>query len=258
MVSLSKYITSRKNPFFIHLKHILRGKGVKRFQRTVVFGRKLVGEFVEKYPERIETIVCSFKHENKIIYLNRYKFSTCFFKQDLFNELDIFNTNYPFIVTQVPDLEDFDFEMDLLPGCTLLVPFQDPENVGAVIRSGVAFGVSLIVILKEAANPFHPKSVRSSSGAVFAARMSRGPSIKEIYPHNFLISLDMNGRDIRKFHFPEKFLLLPGLEGPGVPAHLKRKALKIPFLGEMQSLNAAIATSIALYEWFKQTMPAGE
>ena len=58
-------------------------------------------------------------------------------------------------------------------GVRCFVPFQDPENVGAVIRSAVAFGAVPIVLLAEAANPCHPKSIRASGGMVFKANLLR-------------------------------------------------------------------------------------
>ena len=63
-------------------------------------------------------------------------------------------------------------------GCTLFIPFQDPENVGAVIRSAAAFGVARVVLLKEAAHPFHPRSSRAAGSALFQVPLYQGPSIR--------------------------------------------------------------------------------
>ena len=61
-------------------------------------------------------------------------------------------------------------------GCTLFVPFQDPENVGAVIRSAAAFGVARVVLLREAAHPFHPRSSRAAGPALFQVPLQVGPA----------------------------------------------------------------------------------
>ncbi|MEI6128185.1 MAG: TrmH family RNA methyltransferase, partial [Pseudomonadota bacterium] len=64
-----------------------------------------------------------------------------------------------------------------------------------------------------------------------------------------IVSLDMSGAPLHRFFFPEKFLLLPGMEGRGLPAALRQKAVSIPISSAVESLNAAIATSIALFYW---------
>jgi tRNA G18 (ribose-2'-O)-methylase SpoU len=106
-------------------------------------------------------------------------------------------------------------------------------------------------MLKEAANPFHYKSTRAGGSALFRVPIFEGPSIQKlgsaIYP---IITLSAKGEDIRKFSFPESFCLLPGIEGPGLPpevCHLK--SLSIPMERGVESLNAALATGIALYAW---------
>ena len=142
-------------------------------------------------------------------------------------------------------------------GCILMVPFQDPENVGAVIRTAVSFGVKEVVFLQEAANPYHPKSLRAGGSAAFRIRCQKGPSIQEIsllaremeQKGIFLLTLSMKGEDIRHFQFPAQFILLPGMEGPGLPQNLQSLSLAIPMEQGIESLNAATSVAIALYEW---------
>jgi tRNA G18 (ribose-2'-O)-methylase SpoU len=108
-----------------------------------------------------------------------------------------------------------------------------------------------VVVLKEAAHPFHYKSTRAGGSALFRVPISDGPSIQQLGSAKFpIITLSAEGEDIRKFAFPESFCLLPGLEGPGLPLELRHlKLLSIPMERGVESLNAALATGIALYLW---------
>lgn len=130
-----------------------------------------------------------------------------------------------------------------------MVPFQDPENVGAVIRSAMAFHVDRIVMLAESANPFHPKAVRTSAGAVFSAPIVQGPCLSEIPPDLPMVALSSTGQSLVDLRFPPSFCLLAGMEGPGLPAELRPHAVAIPMAAGVESLNAAVAVGIALYEW---------
>jgi tRNA G18 (ribose-2'-O)-methylase SpoU len=147
-----------------------------------------------------------------------------------------------------------------IPGCTLFIPFQDPINVGAVIRSAAAFGVSQLVILQEAAYPFHHKALRVAGSNVFRVPIFKGPSIKELTKSRFpIFTLAPGGEDVSHFLFPATFGLLPGLEGPGLPPELqKNKALGIPMLNQVESLNAGTATGIVLFLWQSQYVKRGK
>ena len=136
----------------------------------------------------------------------------------------------------------------------LLVPFQDPANVGAVIRSAAAFGVECAVLLEEAANPFHPKSIRAAGPHVFTIGWRRGPSIRAL--NNIgrpVVALAAGGADIETITLPERFALLPGLEGPGVPDTVSADiTVAITMAPHVESLNAAVAVSIALYRLYRR------
>lgn len=240
------------------MKRILKGKGVKKYRQSLVFGRKIVSEVLKKHTHHIIALVAP-EGISEIDSLGSASgIGIIELSKGLFKEIDLYRTKAPFLLVSRPEFPPW--KRSLTSGCTLFVPFQDPENVGAVIRSAVAFGVAEIVILQESADPFHPKSIRSSSGAVFSAPLSSGPSIRELGKIAVeegslrLFTLHMEGYDIRTFQFPEEpFGLLPGLEGPGIgPLLHNLEALKIPMLGPVESLNAATAVAIALYEWSRR------
>jgi tRNA G18 (ribose-2'-O)-methylase SpoU len=106
-------------------------------------------------------------------------------------------------------------------------------------------------MLREAAHPFHHKSVRAAGSAILRISPWEGPSIRELGKTRApLITLSPEGKDIARYKFPTTFGLLPGLEGPGLPDILKHAiSLAIPMQPGMESINAALATGIALYVW---------
>ena len=173
-------------------------------------------------------------------------------KKSLFNEIDTFNTGNPVLVVRKPDVSKWDGSK--ISSCVPVIAFQDPVNVGAVIRTACGFGIKKCIILRESASPFHPKAVRSSSGAVFSMEILSGPSINDLEKISLessipVVALHSAGENIQSFNFPENFLLLPGIEGPGLPQAMKANTVSVPISDEIESLNGAVAASIALYEW---------
>lgn len=250
-------ITSDANATFREFKRVVKSDGVKKTGTTLVSGKRIIRDVVNSGAAQARSLIIhdGYAEDDDVINAHMSKLAAekklFILKKALYNELDIFSTGGPLMITGAPEIPDWDGS--LAPGCNLLIPFQDPANAGSVIRTAAAFGVERIVMLREAANPWHPRSVRASSGAVFGAPLFRGPSISEIGGmsgggKNPIIALDKNGEPLDSFVFPERFLLLPGMEGPGVPAS-SFTTVAIPMEGRVESLNAAIAASIALYAW---------
>ena len=101
------------------------------------------------------------------------------------------------------------------------MPFQDPENVGTVIRSAAAFGVAQVVLLREAAHPFHPRGGRAAGPALFQVPLRQGPSLEDLRVGKVpLIALDTSGPELSEAPFPDTFGLVVGVEGPGLPRQL--------------------------------------
>lgn len=243
-------IESEHNSTFKDIKKLLTPKGIKKEAMALVAGKKIVSEAVSVFPERCTAWISSTEHEppsDLPPHMHWYLLTPI-----LFREVDVSGTNSPLITVKVPSPGRWNPEDGFTQGCTLLVPFQDPDNVGAVIRSAIAFGVKRIILLAEAAHPYHPKSMRASGGAVLSAEFLMGPALHDMPPDLPVVCLSGEGKDITQYPFPPAFGLLPGIEGSGLPQPLRKNAVSIPIGPDVESLNGATATAIALYEWARR------
>ncbi len=246
-----RWVESDKNKAFKDTRKLLSGRGIKKHLKALVFGSRHVLDTLNHFPENCAAWISrpdgDPPPENSPKNMMWYQFA-----HDLFDELDVFGTNHPFLIIHTPPIEAWDMSEPLPRGCSLLVPFQDPENVGAIVRSATAFGVSRIILLEESAHPYHPKAMRASGGTALHAHFLWGPSVKAL-PRNLPVkALSVGGRDIESVEFPGSFLLLPGMEGPGLPEEWKGSAIGIPIDAGVESLNAATAAAIVLYVWSRK------
>lgn len=130
----------------------------------------------------------------------------------------------------------------------LLDNLADPGNAGTIIRTAVACGVSEIWLYGDCVDMYSPKVVRSSMGGIFhvnVKQVSLNEIIGEVY------ALDMAGENIYKIeNMPKEFVLVVGSEAHGVSREIRERAdkiLSLPMCGNMESLNAGVSLSIALY-----------
>ncbi|GJL64887.1 MAG: hypothetical protein NPIRA04_35410 [Nitrospirales bacterium] len=172
----------------------------------------------------------------------------------LFQKIDTVGTAFPLLICQTPKISSADLSAPP-EGLEVLCPLGNPMNLGIVIRSCSAFGVQKLILLQEAANPFHPKAIRSSSGAVFNLLIEEGPEIQNLTDHElhrWVVSLDLKGRNLSTWEWPQHVRLLIGEEGLGLPDVTFPHTLMIPQTNTVDSLNAATAASIALFAYRRQ------
>ena len=133
----------------------------------------------------------------------------------------------------------------------------DPHNLGAIVRSAVAFGADGVLTLKDRAAPVTPVVVRASAGATEHARIARVTNLARTLAAlrdrgMSAIGLDAEGElDLAELPpAPEGRVLVVGAEGKGLRRLVRERCTflaKIPHPGPVASLNASVAASIALY-----------
>jgi TrmH family RNA methyltransferase len=134
------------------------------------------------------------------------------------------------------------------PLCVYLHGLHDPGNVGAVLRSAEAFGAASVAIGPGTADPFGPKAVRASMGAVFTMPLARAATVAELPGET--VALDGQAAvPLDALALSDTVTLLIGAEREGLPADVIAacdQAARIPIVSH--SLNAAMAATVALYE----------
>ena len=134
---------------------------------------------------------------------------------------------------------------------------EDPQNVGAILRSAEIFGWHDVLLSNRGVPQVYPSVVKASAGATEHLRISReftaNEYVKRLMAQEFtLVALDSRGADIRdlgKLKL-EKMLLVIGGEHRGVGQHILNQAQHVAGIvqrGHITSLNASVAAGIALF-----------
>lgn len=137
---------------------------------------------------------------------------------------------------------------------------QDPGNLGTIMRTALAFSATGLLTLRETVSPFNPKAVRSSAGAIFRLPVVCGLDPNKALPflatHVRVVGADRHSpTSISQANLRSGLAVLVGREARGLPQEIARHAtqlLSIPIRTEVDSLNAATAASIFLYEAARQ------
>jgi RNA methyltransferase, TrmH family len=146
----------------------------------------------------------------------------------------------------------------------LLENVQDPGNVGTILRTADAAGFHECLLTPGCADPFSPKALRATMGSVFRVPVTRTESAsqaaKKLADNGYLvIATTLDGEDFFKHGpFPQKVCLIIGNEGAGISPETSAAATKhyrLPMRGGAESLNAAIAAAVFMYEIVNRGSP---
>jgi TrmH family RNA methyltransferase len=148
------------------------------------------------------------------------------------------------------------------PLVVVLAGVQDPGNLGTILRSAEAFGASGIIALPGTVNTWNPKTVRASAGSVFRLPVLTA-SLDECLNNLRESSMRVITTTVREgdpadmLNFTGPIALLIGNEASGIADDIAAHAdsrVTIPCPGPVESLNAAVAASVLLYEACRQRL----
>lgn len=138
---------------------------------------------------------------------------------------------------------------------------QDPGNVGTIIRTGEAAGVTGIIMNRQCADLYQAKTIRSTMGSILRLKCVVVDDLVEAVTFLKTKNVTTYGTHLKgaqwynKVEYKNDLAILIGNEGNGLTQELTDAVdtkIKIPMAGEVESLNAAIAASVVMYEVFTQ------
>ncbi len=266
-------ITSRKNPRIIETASLHEKKYRNQQGLFLIEGEKLVAEAAAQGLPLLRVFLSESKHGELLPRLLEH------FEQDAYQNLEIITVSdecFSKISSEkapqgvVAVLKHLDFFkrstiiyiediLSVADGPTLLLyGLQDPGNLGAVIRSAVAFGMKNILMSADCADLYNSKTVRAAMGCLFRVRATVVEDFSSL-----IVALRQAGRrvfaaELRPGAIPLSNVALSlrdcviiGNEGHGIPEKLSAMcdaSVYLPISPNAESLNAAVAASIFLWE----------
>ena len=149
-----------------------------------------------------------------------------------------------------------------ISSCVLLENIQDPGNLGSILRTAVAAGVSQVFLSKSSVFAWSPKVIRAGMGAHFSVAIFEGIDLGEIaraFSGRIIATEPRAGSSLYELDLKGPVAWLFGNEGSGLSPESRRLATDhahIPMPGPAESLNVAAAAAICLFEQIRQRSAA--
>lgn len=147
------------------------------------------------------------------------------------------------------------------PLFVVLENLQDPGNLGTILRTGEGAGITGVIMSSNTVDIFNPKTIRATMGSVYRVPFVYVEDLREVVKKLHAHEIHTYAAHLKgetyydSFTFTEPTAFLIGNEGNGLTRELADCAesyLKIPMEGQVESLNAAVATALLVYEAHRQ------
>lgn len=270
----STYIQSPHNPKVKAWANLLIKKGREQQQKFIVEGIHLVKEALQMNTTRFEIDCVLYDQQMGWPFELNEAWEQCIQKparievsEAVIRKCSETKTPQPILaVINMPDsLSEEEALSALLHKQAALVllldRLQDPGNVGTLIRSAEAAGADGVLVGAGSADLYHPKTIRSTMGSIFRVpvwQKALRPLVEHLQQVNrpvYASVLDGQSRTCYEVDWRPGGWLIIGSEANGVSHELQELApthVHIPMAGDAESLNAAMAGTVFLYEAYRQ------
>ena len=247
-----EHITSRQNPLLVHIRKLASSRSYRKTcGEFVAEGTKLLEEAAKWWPD-LRTVVC---REGVTLRNLPDMVRVVTVPEDVLKSISTVDTPQgAMFVCGLPEKT----KAELIPGTLLLDGIQDPGNLGTMLRTADALGVP-VALLDGCADPYSFKTVRASMGAVFrmpvwctdAAAMGQRLTAAGLPLYGAALRDDTE--DVRALDL-RRCAIAIGSEGRGLTEQVLAmcdKTVRIPMREHCESLNAAMAAAVLLWEAYR-------
>lgn len=259
-------ITSKDNQIIKEVSSLREKKYRDKLGLYLIEGPNLVKELMDFGGRpRFIFIKVGANDEVRNIVSNADETSTVYeLTEDVFGKIS--DTLNPQGIVAVADKTEYSvntFFNSVMDGNVLVLDrLQDPGNVGTLIRLSEAMGFKGVIFIKGSADPYQPKVVRAAAGAILRVPMlfldSAEECIELLNRYNKKIYAAFMDADkvVSEADLKKNVAIIIGNEGSGISKDFEKKSekLMIPMSGKTESLNAAIAGTIIMYESKRQRL----
>lgn len=259
-------ITSKDNEIIKNIKKLKEKKYRDQTGQYIIEGIKLVEEAITENVKINKIIVCEDCEANgnipKDLMYEIAKYDCIYVSKKIFEAISDVNTPQGILAVikkcSKPE-EKVSYSEDII---VVLDGVQDPGNLGTILRTVDSINLKQIILSPKCADPYNPKVVRSTMGAIFRLNIIESKNIietlKDIKKNKYKIiatSLETN-ESIYTVELNKKAIII-GNEANGISKEVLEIAngkMKIPMLGKTESLNVAVATGVILYEYIRRKL----
>ncbi len=254
-----KHITSKENPFYKELSKLASSARQRdKAGQTLLDGAHLLAAYLESGQQPLHIIVTdAAQHDPEIKSLLQKLADVPVTQLDdgLFAGLSELKS-LTGVIAQIalPQAENHIQDSQF---CLLLENIQDPGNLGSMLRSAAAAGCDAVFMSKDCADVWSPKVLRAAMGGHFVLKLYEKADLLSVasqFPGKIFAAALSDGSSLYDSMLTGKIAFVIGNEGAGITQALLAKAnsVTIPMLGKVESLNAAAAAAICLFEAVRQ------